>query len=1351
MVHKSTMILAGASGSVTDVSLSLSDGITGSVTSPTTTPVINLGLGDITPDSIVTGNINGTWIGTAIAGQYGGTGVANTGLTINLASGAVGKVLASDSSGNATWAALSGIGVTSIAGTANRITASAATGAVTLDIAATYVGQSSITTLGTIGTGTWQGTKISEVYGGTNQATYTTGDTLYASAANTLSKLAGNTTAAIQYLSQTGTGSASAAPIWATISGGDITGAALSKADDTNVTLALTGTPATCLLRAATITAGWTGQLSLARGGTNANLTASNGGIFYSTASAGAILAGTATANKMLLSGSSTTPSWSTSTIPTSAGATAGKVLASDGTNYVLSSFAFPTSVGATGTILRSDGTNWAATTSTYPNTNAINTLLYASSANVMAALATANSSVLITSSGGVPSLSSTLPSVGILTAPASNASLTIDHSSKLYGLQISGSLNASLNPIVINLNSALAPVTGGSTMFGIYNNNDYRVPNGQTTNAVAAYYTAWNTASNLGTITNFYGYFYDTATSFTGTVTNAYGAHFKNPASGATNRIALYADNFVIGNSYITVTPPSSGGIIEGRLGIGTNSNTAVRLRVAGVNGGDIAAVLLTGAVNTDDSTAAYGFVSNMSITANNTSRNLAGLFVTNTYTPTSTNTVDNVYGIYSAPTVTVGSGTVTSAYAGYFVTPSGGTNKAALFATNIAIGSYTGTTPPTNGAIISGQVGIGASSVSASALLELTSTTQGLRFPNMTTTQKNAISSPATGLTVFDTTLSNLYIYDSAAWRPASVPVPGSTGTILRSNGTSWVATTATYPTTTTANQLLYSSATNTVGGLSSANSSVLVTDSGGVPSLSTTLPEGLGVGVAPDSGTTLTVGATRRSGILLTGTNTVANANSINLNQTLNCATGGVANYGVLSNNQYIAPTGQTITSVYGFFTQCNASSNVGTITNFYGYYFGNAGSIAGTVTNAYGGYFSNPPSGATNRTALFASNLVIGDSYAGTTPPSDGAIIKGRVGIGASSNTFSRLSLTATTGDSAHLLCVGSVTTDDSAAVYGILVNSTFSPAANSRNAYGLYLAGTYIPTSTNTINNVYGIYSAPSAAAGGGTITNAYSGYFVNPGAGTNRASLYTDDLSVGYTGVSPMSSGAIISGAVAIGRSSALSSTYLSIAPTASTAIGLQVNATITAANAAAIVANNTFSPTLDSSLNVGVYGVSAFNAASAKTIDLAAHYYAYSNSGSNAGTITNFYGYFFDSAGSLTGVTNAYGGYFNNPPSGATNRVALYAANLAIGSYTGTAPPASGMIMSGALGVGTNSPNAAALIDMVSTTKGLKLPNMTTAQKVAIANVAGLMVFDTNLSKACVNSGAGWETITSI
>jgi hypothetical protein len=229
------------------------------------------------------------------------------------------------------------------------------------------------------------------------------------------------------------------------------TPAALTKTDDTNVTLTLGGTPSTALLQATSITAGWTGTLGISRGGTglgttpttgqlligngtnytlstmsgdatiassgaitlatvnassgsttlssittnakglvtsnttgnltgditstgltttynnnvpltkggtNAALTASNGGIFYSTATAGAILAGTATARQMLQSGASTTPAWSTAT--------------------------------------------WPATTT-------VNRLLYSSATNTVSEVTTANSAVLLTSAAGVPTYSSAM------------------------------------------------------------------------------------------------------------------------------------------------------------------------------------------------------------------------------------------------------------------------------------------------------------------------------------------------------------------------------------------------------------------------------------------------------------------------------------------------------------------------------------------------------------------------------------------------------------------------------------------------------------------------------------------------------------------------------------------------------------------------------------------------------------------------------------------------------------------------------------------------------------------------------------------------------------------------------
>jgi hypothetical protein len=62
-------------------------------------------------------------------------------------------------------------------------------------------------------------------------------------------------------------------------------------------------------------------------------------------------------------------------------------------------------------------------------------------------------------------------------------------------------------------------------------------------------------------------------------------------------------------------------------------------------------------------------------------------------------------------------------------------------------------------------------------------------------------------------------------------------------------------------------------------------------------------------------------------------------------------------------------------------------------------------------------------------------------------------------------------------------------------------------------------------------------------------------------------------------------------------------------------------------------------------------------------------------------------------------------------------------------------------------------TPVASAALDVVSTTKGFLPPRMTTAQKVTLAATAtaGLMIYDTNLNKLCVYTGAGWETITSV
>jgi hypothetical protein len=58
------------------------------------------------------------------------------------------------------------------------------------------------------------------------------------------------------------------------------------------------------------------------------------------------------------------------------------------------------------------------------------------------------------------------------------------------------------------------------------------------------------------------------------------------------------------------------------------------------------------------------------------------------------------------------------------------------------------------------------GVSTPEASAIIQAVSTTKGFLPPRMTTTQKNAIASPATGLQIFDTTLNRPCFYDGTTW---------------------------------------------------------------------------------------------------------------------------------------------------------------------------------------------------------------------------------------------------------------------------------------------------------------------------------------------------------------------------------------------------------------------------------------------------------------------------------------------------------------------------------------------------------------------------------------------------------
>ena len=95
-------------------------------------------------------------------------------------------------------------------GTADRISV----GADAINIDTGYVGQTSLTTLGTIATGTWQSTDIGVAYGGTGASTFTSNGVLYGNGTGAVQVTAAGTDTYFLY-SNSGT------PAWTnTVDGG---------------------------------------------------------------------------------------------------------------------------------------------------------------------------------------------------------------------------------------------------------------------------------------------------------------------------------------------------------------------------------------------------------------------------------------------------------------------------------------------------------------------------------------------------------------------------------------------------------------------------------------------------------------------------------------------------------------------------------------------------------------------------------------------------------------------------------------------------------------------------------------------------------------------------------------------------------------------------------------------------------------------------------------------------------------------------------------------------------------------------------------------------------------------------
>jgi predicted heme/steroid binding protein len=182
--------------------------------------------------------------------------------------------------------------------------------------------------------------------------------------------------------------------------------------------------------------------------------------------------------------------------------------------------------------------------------------------------------------------------------------------------------------------------------------------------------------------------------------------------------------------------------------VGVGAlNSNTTGGFNTA--NGRDALRQNTTGSRNTANGVSA---LQNNTIGTNNTAfgRDAARFAGTGTTAMTSVNN---------------------SIYLGYQtrgLNATGSTNEIVIGYNVVGLGSNTtvlGNTSTTFGRWF-GSLLLGTTTNAASSILTMESTTQGFLPPRMTSTQRDAIASPATGLIVYDNTLNDPFYFNGTAW---------------------------------------------------------------------------------------------------------------------------------------------------------------------------------------------------------------------------------------------------------------------------------------------------------------------------------------------------------------------------------------------------------------------------------------------------------------------------------------------------------------------------------------------------------------------------------------------------------
>jgi hypothetical protein len=618
-------------------------------------------------------------------------------------------------------------------------------------------------------------------------------------------------------------------------------------------------------------------------------------------------------------------------------------------------------------------------------------------------------------------------------------------------------------------------------------------------------------------------------------------------------------------------------------------------------------------------------------------------------------------------------------------------------------------------NGTVKRGNVLIGTSTDLPSAILQVTSTTQGVLFPRMTTTQRDAIATPATGLQVYNTTTNTNDFYNGTAWVNGTGS-SGTSGQIAYFNASNSLTSSSTLAYTPTSALTLTGSITaasaiargeyNNTTLVAAANNDVLVgldiaptfTNGaftgvknlglrvGGATGLNYDVAnQRLGIGTASPLTSLDVSGNARIAGVIITG------------NPAIPAGTGAALTEG------YYAVGGYAFFQGYNYTT----SAYIPVYVDGSALYLNlNSGGNVGIATTTVGSKLQ------------VNGNAAIGYS-ASTAAPTNGLVVSGTTLIGSTTdNGTDKLQVTGTTiitatGNALKLSSGArvywanrevSIGEGTSSVSEGIAIGWT-----NTANIAGAILIGKNISSSVPSFAAVHP--SGTITLTGNYTINilaNNTTGIAIGNSAVTDNSDINSTAIAIGALTTSTGG----IEGSIAIGRTTSATGTW-------SIALGAYSEATTSefvAGSRGKPISNVYFgSGNLSTSRGVGIGSAYTINGSGASGTDFA---------GGNI-TIAGGKGTGAGAAGDVifsTATTSTTGTTLQT----LTNRWWIKGTTGQLSNVT--------------------SPNASAAFQVDATTQGVLLPRMTTTQKLAISSPAeGLHVYDLTLHQMSYYNGTVW------